>query len=466
MKNWTSRTTSRYELQDTLFNRSVATNPVSLDKIAESFDTLFSNITSFKDEIASVRLYPFPVIDDSTKIGILTTMHGSTSGAFASNLGYNTRIFNMGYSYISGSDFTKYAPYTKYSLWLPWFGFTDLDSSRVCGKYLMIRLSVDYHTGQGLYILSTSISRPSSNSWYYMESSDTFDDNVIATYSFKLGIDIPLGESNASDLTRNAVLGAVKAISSVAVAGALSGTPISSSVTTTATEDTMASFARGDYKGARLREMSRDVETNNVRRVNEQYVNPVREASGSVQTGLSILGYNVASGHGDRTNDPMSLWSLPSEPHLIMYKSNISPLSQAQKKLVGMPTGFNAKLSTVGGYTKVSNVHVESIVATSSELTQIKTLLYQGVILPTPSLSTVTIGTDSYSIPTGWTFDMLYRNKLVSTCSIDPFYNWIFKTYGSTVYRLEDDGDEPVLLSDDIDYSMSYQWNAYSGAVI
>lgn len=451
---WINSSTDRYSLRDTLFNRSVAIMPKSLDSMAEGFDSLFSNITSYLDEISSVKLYPFPVVDSSVNVGQLTTTKGTDSGVWVANLGTNTRIFNLGYVYMSMPTFEYYAPYSKYVLWLPWFSFVDIDPTKVANRYLLVRLSVDYHTGQGQYILSTSVKAPTNNSFYY--TADSNAEKVIATYTFNLGIDIPLGESNASDLTRNAVLGAVKASVGIATGLSLASAPVSASVTTSSVENISKGFSRGDYKGARMLQRSESVDTSQSTTTNEQYVNPTREISSSVSSGLATLAYNNASGSGDRSNQPMLLWDMPTYPRMLVYRARISPLSDTFAKLNGSPLAFDCKLSSVGGYAKISNVHIEGIGATESEIKQIQSLLYQGVILPQAETQTLTIDDLSYTVGKNWNLDMVYRYKAYNSWHIDNYCRIYNK---STGYILTVD-DEICYSYDNIDWTGEYSWSS------
>lgn len=453
---WISHTSDKYGLRDTLFNRSVAIMPQSLDEMATGFDELFSNITSYLDEIASVKLYPFPVVDNSVSVGQLTTTHGTDAGVWVANLGTNTRIFNLGYIYMDMSTFDRYAPYSKYILWLPWFSFVDIDPTKVANRYLLIRLSVDYQTGQGQYILSTSVNRPSSNTWYYMKDTDSSAEKVIATYTFNLGIDIPLGESNASDLTRNAVMGAVKSAVGFAAGMALGSAPIATATVSTTIEDTSKGYSRGDYKGARMLQRSENVDTHSEHTTTEHYTNPTKEYSGSVQAGLSALAYNNASGSGDRSNQPMLLWDMPEYPRMLVYRSRISPLTDSFNKLNGSPLGSDCKLSSVGGFTKVSNVHVDGINATDTELKMIQSMLYQGVVLPKATTTIVTIGEETYTVGTSWTLNTLYKTKPLTTKWFIDEYNRIWDI--TTGHPLMCDG-EYATLSDTIDTSAEYEWD-------
>lgn len=67
-------------------------------------------------------------------------------------------------------------------------------------------------------------------------------------------------------------------------------------------------------------------------------------------------------------------------PYLILTRP-IQSLAKQYNKLKGYPSNITYKLSTLKGFTKVEDVHLDDISATSPELDQIERLLTTGVIL-------------------------------------------------------------------------------------
>lgn len=68
------------------------------------------------------------------------------------------------------------------------------------------------------------------------------------------------------------------------------------------------------------------------------------------------------------------------KPYLIINRQN-AYTANAYNTLQGYPSNINVSLSTLSGYTRVKECHLEGIPATDEELEEIYTLLKQGVIL-------------------------------------------------------------------------------------
>ena len=67
-------------------------------------------------------------------------------------------------------------------------------------------------------------------------------------------------------------------------------------------------------------------------------------------------------------------------PYLIISRPQVA-LANNFQKFIGYPANYTTKLSTCTGYVKVLECHVESVNATSTELTEIESLLKEGVLV-------------------------------------------------------------------------------------
>lgn len=383
MSRWLGDYNQALDLRDTSFNRSVALCPESVESMISNFDGLFSNLTSYKDEISGLWLYPFS-FKSLQGIGYLTTTHGQQLDTRAMNLSSDNGSFVLGYFMLDALDYIS-IKYTKYSLWLPYFGFVDLDLSKCAQKYVIIRLVVDYYNGKGMYYLSVTDEKPAFRNCY---DKNTYDETVFYTVEFQLAVQIPLGESNISDISRNLTLGAIKAGASVAIGavmGAKGGVVTGSSSSVTTVEDTSVASARGDYKGARMIPRSSTVTTGSetTNREYRRYANPYQITEDTIGTSVGILNSNFGSGNGDRTNNPMLLWSLPRYPILVSYKPIVDKVTKEYRHLRGVPLGLILPLNELSGYTKIGNIHIDNVgSATESEKDIIASALHHGVILP------------------------------------------------------------------------------------
>ena len=67
-------------------------------------------------------------------------------------------------------------------------------------------------------------------------------------------------------------------------------------------------------------------------------------------------------------------------PYLIISRPQVT-LANNFQKYIGYPANYTTKLSTCSGYVKVLECHIEHVNATNSELTEIESLLKEGVII-------------------------------------------------------------------------------------
>ena len=389
--------------------------------MADSFDTLFANLTSYKDEIASLKLYPFYIkATDDTPTGsngnlysVLQTAKGRLLDLHAIRIDDKASIMNIGYISVPHihNNFLDYNGYTKYSLYLPYFSTVDVDASIFVGNYLIIRLAVDFYTGQGMYIISVSTNEPTyvKDNTYYTDEEEV-NEVFICNYVFDLGIDIPLGSSNVSDIARNVLLGAVKTAATVTAMAY--GMTLPPSTTTETYEDTSIASARGDYKGARMIPRSK-TESSGIKvtthHTPKNHLKPVAE---TVSSSTSILNNNFLQGHGDRPNNPMSMWSYNNIPCLYIYSPIADNVTEEYKSIKGQPLGLTLKLSQVSGYTTIGNILLEGFsTATSEELSRIERLLAEGVILPEEETIDFTVNGVNYTTSKDFTWEQFVKTQ-------------------------------------------------------
>lgn len=89
----------------------------------------------------------------------------------------------------SSGSWKEYSPYTKYYVWLPFYGLKEIDYSEVAGKLVYIYYSIDWNSGSATItgIVSVSTSLP-------------FKYKVLFEESIQIAQDIPFNSTNYADI--------------------------------------------------------------------------------------------------------------------------------------------------------------------------------------------------------------------------------------------------------------------------
>ena len=214
-------------------------------------DTLWKG--SPTESINSLMIYPFDVAealhlteDDFTtmiKLGEATLTRpyyeGTTGGT---TLGYLARENAAEYSrmFIGAIDLTKYGTEwyefdSKMQIYLPFFGFKEVDPHLTLGKWVNIYCLVDYNDGTGTY-------------YTYVDDVFTGTSTLLSIDTCTLAIQIPMGYDQASGQTFKSILGG-------AIGGVVAATTGNVMPAVSAVGDIISSFAPrmvigGTYKGS------------------------------------------------------------------------------------------------------------------------------------------------------------------------------------------------------------------------
>lgn len=464
MGRWLNNSLKQFSCRNRKFNSIVSVPPISIDKMAENFNTIFSNITSYKEEIASLTLYPFriecadgtPLGDADNPLTRLANSRGTQIDIPAANINPKSSLRNVGYIYVPhiSGNFLDYNGYTKYSLFLPFFSTIDIDASIFVDNYIVIRLATDFFTGQGMYIISMSKNEPTyvAENMYYTEDEE-INEVFVANYVFNLGIDIPIGSTNVDDIKRNMALGTIKSALSLAAAAYGIMLPPATSISTF--EESTVVSSRGNYKGARMTPKRSVVKTGTETTTRNTPKNVVKPISETISSGVSILNSNFIQGHGDRANNPMSMWSYGLDPYLIIHTPIVDRITSDYKHLKGLPLGLNLQLKQVSGFTKITDIHLEGInLATSEELNRIEKVLYEGVILPENETIKFYINDEEFVIPKGFTWEQFVKTqstgiRLTGFSMQNIEYKYLGKWYKLDVYPYEIINDEEEIFVGD-----------------
>lgn len=380
---------------NTKFNSKMILDSVGVRKLAEYLidPTFISALTiaDAKDWLSSLIFYPFKIVGDEDKylsgeqiiVGKLQVEDYITNipATIFNNIGYyhlGEIRYNRYYN-----NFMDFYPYTKVEMFLPFLGNIELNPNDLIDKYIQIRLQVDFNTGQGVYIVGVNdesipfSTDPLGNYTPYItdyEKEKTI--RIIGTYTCQIGIPIPLGSSNQADNIRNLTYGTIKAVANIGATIAFAKMGADKTVTRkTGTFTTKAKIDSGRLKTIEKTKLDITSETT------QPYKALTKSISETINAATDSLNYFTSKGNCDRPNSSNIMMCTSNSARLVIYRPNVVNLGSGYAHLYGHPLGEVKKLSTLGGYTKISEVHTENIPALNSELVDIETALYDGVIL-------------------------------------------------------------------------------------
>lgn len=248
---------------------------------------------------------------------------------------YNTGI-NDDYDYLS------YDPYLKLHLYVPYFGFIDLETNAVMGNLIDLILSVDFSTGGAtLFICKNFLDIYSGNK----------EKIVIDIRSTTLGQDLPIGSSNINELKRQQDLAALNSV----VGGVTSAIKIGASF---ALNPIAGVFALGS----------------GLSQLGSNLVNQERANTAPVSTTIK----------GNTSGTGLSALVSPKSIYLVAEKIVLETTTDDYESFKGMPLEKDVVLGNLHGYTLVGEVHVqgnEFAKATKQEIEAIEQTLKSGFLL-------------------------------------------------------------------------------------
>ena len=288
-----------------------------------------SGVTNiFPDPVQNIRsahIYPFDIIQvanlttQSELIKISNyTMLDATSSAVCNN---PIKLIDVGEIKVDRiyKNFLDYPPYTEYQLWLPYIGSVDLNAD-VVGHTLKIQYAIDIPSGY-----ATAYVKDAEAGTIYIQRSGT------------IGLSIPISGYNSVDYNRqknNAIFSAAASGTTAIIGFASGNVPMGIAGTT------------------------------------------------ALATGIATSMLNAHKNIVQSTQaDTMTPFYDPQECFLVRNRPNVYyPIGYAHQ--YGKPSNRIETLSTLNGYTKISDVHMEGFEgATQTEIDEIEMLLKEGVIL-------------------------------------------------------------------------------------
>lgn len=216
------------------------------------------------------------------------------------------------------NNFLDYAPYTKLELYLPFYGMVDLDVNLCMGTTVYIQYVLDFGNGTATAVISTAT-------------------KLVKDVTFKIAIDIPIEQTNASDMRRDNTMMLLN--TAVGIGGAVA----------TGGASALASGM---------------LATSGLNALNTLSKNREHLVKGAEMVGVSG-------------------WYGPTKPFIVITRA-IPKESELYNFMYGKPSQASIQLSDeigTGNYFIVDEVHLEGFTtATSTEIDMIDKALKSGVI--------------------------------------------------------------------------------------
>lgn len=277
-------------------------------------------------------------------------------------------------------NFADYNGYTRIKCWLPYLGEIELIPNQCIGKYLEFSLIVDIQSGNGAYIIS--ISKEPLNTGSTRLPTKLKSCPTIGVYNCVLGYEIPINNTNAAEIKRNLVLGAVQTVGNIALTAA--GLVPTATTTSNETQSvTTKSTVRNPNTNRQIISGTNTQTTQNQRESKTYYKK--NYASEVFDYGVSALNNMHLSATSDKIGNSLILENSVSSIYVCIYRPKLQEVDENYLKLYGKPLGQTKTLNSVHGFTKISAIHLEgqnfgSI--TKSEMAELEEALNDGIILP------------------------------------------------------------------------------------
>lgn len=230
-------------------------------------------------------------------------------------------------------SFADYAPFTKIQIFLPFIGFKDLNTDEVMNSTLHLRYRVDVYSGACIAFLTVTKNIKSTNL-----------NSILYQFDGNCALEIPFTSNDNSRY--------VSAILNTAASSALS------LANTSSFTSAQSPFMYDKGENAQFQLGSLAPVANGML--------DIMSAKPNVQRAGSLAGATAA----------MAI----KQPYLIIHRP-IQHMPANYTHYIGIPLNLSRQLSSVKGYTIVSQIFIASSTATDEEITQITQLLKSGVIL-------------------------------------------------------------------------------------
>lgn len=351
------------------------TGVTKLANIILSPDVLQSFFSKPDDWLSRLLYFPYNIPQRIAKETKKLQIGTYSTDIDVYDIDYASDIYEMGELLIEPhfNNFADYDGYSKMEVWLPFLGTVDISLNDVLGKYLKFRLGVDYTSGQGTWYICVGDTPTNATSVFVNVSG--VDDRILSTHTCQIAMEIPIGTTNTANVYRNLIMGAVKgvstALSSYAISrlGASGGKAITKEVKTRLNQKTGNKLITD-----RTQETKYDSS-------NYQYGKSIESCFDYATDSLNNMHISAST---DRSNNPASMFNACNSIKVIRYYPKLITTDENYGRLYGYPLGQTKVLSTLSGYTEISNIHIEGEgfkSATQKEILMLKEALSDGIIL-------------------------------------------------------------------------------------
>ena len=389
-RNWLQVNTTTNNLSSTLFNNSYSMSFENVMKLADEIilpNFVQGLFTKPEDWISTLIYYPLKL--NSGEIERLAFGSYNEGNIFGYKMLNSYCWYNLGQWYCRHKGdyptFADFSGFTKIEVFLPYVGYIELSPNDVMNKWVQFRLKVDIHSGTAVYYICVSNSSMPSTSVFVEEDEDI---RILSTHSTQIGIQIPIGTTNTTEIYRNLALGAVKAISGIA-GSAISysmgvGLSTSKQTTTKTVSGGYDRFSPITHRPMKRGTWDRSEATTSERTYDNQSYLKGRAVSEVFSAGEQAISAMHSTANSDKVNNPALLANASSSIKIVVKRPIYKDMGYGYGELYGYPCGEVLDLSTVSGYTEITEVHIEGEAfeqATQSELAQLQDELLNGVIL-------------------------------------------------------------------------------------
>lgn len=323
---------------------------------------------------SSLMFYPFDIGYDGVNsvvegvnylLNVVGVERASTETGGCTCRGYLSEKTKYGYTLgeykvPKFTSFLDYEPYSKYQLWLPYYGYIDLKSQYIEDKYLEIRLYVDFNTGKAQYVIGVNDNSVSIPNPPYLRYADDSATRIIGTYNFQIGYDIPVGTTGMAETLRNMAIAGVIGTAQLVASAYGSAMGLDKSVTTT-TDNTYKVVKRKDKKTRRDRIFSK-TSINRAQTTERDLSNISKQhrISTAVQTAGDVLSAMHITPSLDRVENSI-INSATCQSVVFIHRKPIMVTdiySEHYRHLNGSPLCEITSLDNITGYTELSDIHL------------------------------------------------------------------------------------------------------------
>ena len=250
--------------------------------------------------------------------------------------------------------FLAYPPYTLIELYIPFYGYTEIEPHKVWDKTIDVKYIIDFVTGNANVIL--------------YDEADKYE-TPIYTYNCNLGVDVSLSSSNVAERTRALTMAGIKFATSLATIGI--GAAMGGALGGAAAEGA----SKTSIKTAKITAATGSVNTAGSTTANviqglQQHIN-----SGT-PTNSALEWYNNTASNKDDYTLLFMHFNL-----FARFRTVVPSIPKNYNDILGLPCLENGKLSIFDGYTEVSGCHMENFPkATSEEIDTIERIIKSGFL--------------------------------------------------------------------------------------